>query len=1074
MKSSELNPEQQRAVETTEGPLLILAGAGSGKTKTLTYRIAHILAKRLATPYEILAVTFTNKAAKEMRVRVAELTGDNPESRSFMPFLGTFHGICVRLLRQNGDSAGVDKNFVIYDEADRLNLIKQIMASEHIDDKQSPPRAIAAIISGAKNELLSPAEFGGSASGPVQKVAAKLFPLYERELRRASALDFDDLIGKTVDMLSIDAEVQKKWQEQFKYILIDEYQDTNAAQYKLIKLLTNKHNNLCVVGDDWQCLLPGSLVETKSGQKKIEDVKQQELVRTASGYGRTGFFEVTKQRKYQYNGDIISIKTASGKVLECTPNHLLFSRFDKTDQYFVYLMYAWDKGYRIGLAKGTRTDGEKDDIGLRVRANQERADKMWVIKVCDSLKEALFNEALHAYKYGIPMLVFRAYDNRSMMLEQSHIDIIYNEINTEERAQKLFSDLGLLFEYPHFMPQATVRNGRKRININVVLFGERRFSDGNPWSASRLSVNTTDKSDLLVFEKLGHRVRSGRADTYRSEVHNLDYGQIEQCLAIIELDLPKNTNISVNKYAFLTSKKYIFMPSGGIHVGMVVPRIDGDSIVDDKVVSVSTKYYKGPVYDLDIDKVHNYLASGLVVHNSIYSWRGADYRNILNFERDYPKATIIKLEQNYRSTQAILETAHRVISKNSSRSDKKLWTAKGGGAPVQVMQAASERGEAEMIIRRVRSQNDMRVREFSDFAVLYRTNAQSRSLEEQFVRFGIPYKIFGGVRFYDRAEIKDIIAYLRLIYQSEDKASFDRIVNTPARGVGKTSLEHFNYWRESENLGISAALARIDDCNDITSKAKAGLMELKNLLSDFRSQSEELPVAEIINALVKRLDYFSYISDGTVQGESRIENVRELLSVAKGYADLGVSGFLEEVALVTDVDSGGNKSGRAVSLMTLHTAKGLEFPVVFMVGMEEGIFPHSRALFDQSEMEEERRLAYVGMTRAKEELILTYATSRALYGSLQHNMPSQFLADVEVVASSPLLNSEEQIFSSPDQPHYAPDLNVGDSVRHNVFGIGAVLEINGDVATIHFKEKGVKKLNIGFAPIVKLDDDTTI
>lgn len=711
MNSSELNPEQKRAVETTEGPLLILAGAGSGKTKTLTYRIAHILAKRLATPYEILAVTFTNKAAKEMRTRVAELTGDNPESRSFMPFLGTFHGICVRLLRQNGDSAGIDKNFVIYDESDRLNLIKQLMASEHIDDKQSPPRAVASIISGAKNELLSPAEFGGSASGPVQKVAAKLFPLYERELRRASALDFDDLIGKTVDMLSNDLEVQKKWREQFKYILIDEYQDTNAAQYKLIKLLTNDKNNLCVVGDDWQ---------------------------------------------------------------------------------------------------------------------------------------------------------------------------------------------------------------------------------------------------------------------------------------------------------------------------------------------------------------------------SIYSWRGADYRNILNFERDYPKAAIIKLEQNYRSTQAILETAHRVISKNHQRSDKKLWTASAGGTPVQVLQAASERGEAEMIIRRIRAQNDMRAREFSDFAVLYRTNAQSRSLEEQFVRFGIPYKIFGGVRFYDRAEIKDIIAYLRLIYQPEDKASFDRVVNTPARGVGKTSLEHFNHWRELQGLGLSDALSKLEGCSDITSKAKIGLFELSHLLDDFRKQAETLPIAEIINALTKRLDYFSHLSDGTVQGESRIENVRELLSVAKGYADIGVSGFLEEVALVSDVDSDGNKSGKSVSLMTLHTAKGLEFPVVFLVGMEEGIFPHSRALFDQSEMEEERRLAYVGMTRAKEELILTYATSRALYGSLQHNMPSQFLADVEVAASSPAMNSEEQIFSSPDQPHYAPDLNVGDSVRHNVFGIGAVLEMSGDVATIHFKEKGVKRLNISFAPIVKLEDDASI
>ena len=332
---------------------------------------------------------------------------------------------------------------------------------------------------------------------------------------------------------------------------------------------------------------------------------------------------------------------------------------------------------------------------------------------------------------------------------------------------------------------------------------------------------------------------------------------------------------------------------------------------------------------------------------SIYSWRGADYRNILNFERDYPKSAIIKLEQNYRSTQAILETAHRVISKNHQRSDKKLWTTQAGGTPVQVLQASSERNEAEMIIRRIRTQTDMRARQLSDFAVLYRTNAQSRSLEEQFVRLGVPYKIFGGVRFYDRAEIKDIIAYLRLIYQPEDKASFVRIVNTPPRGVGKTSLERFNYWRESKDLSLNEALVKLEECNDITSKAKVGLTELSHLLNDFRSQSEALPIAEIINGLTKRLDYFSHLSDGTVQGESRIENVRELLSVAKGYADLGVSGFLEEVALVTDVDSSGNKNGKAVSLMTLHPPRVWNFRWSSWLGWKKG-FSALQSLFDKA------------------------------------------------------------------------------------------------------------------------------
>lgn len=705
-----LNEEQQRAVLTTEGPLLILAGAGSGKTKTLTHRIAHLLSEKSVSPYEILAVTFTNKAAKEMRERVAHLLGENPNNRSFMPFLGTFHGICVRLLRQDGSAIGVDSNFVIYDESDRQSLIKRLLTQNHMDDKQISPRSVGSIISNAKNELISPAEMLGTASGPLQNAAAKIFPLYERELRQAQALDFDDLIGRAVTLFDTHDAVREKWQRQFKYIMIDEYQDTNAAQYKLVKLLTNENQNLCVVGDDWQ---------------------------------------------------------------------------------------------------------------------------------------------------------------------------------------------------------------------------------------------------------------------------------------------------------------------------------------------------------------------------SIYSWRGADYRNILNFERDNPKAAIVKLEQNYRSTKAILDAAHKVISKNHQRSSKELWTAIEGGSPVQVSQAGSERLEAEMIIRRIRTQTDLRARNFSEYAVLYRTNAQSRPIEEQFVRFGIPYRIFGGVRFYDRKEIKDMIAYLRLIYQPEDRASFERIVNVPARGIGAASLDRFTSWYEMNGFGVQEALIRLEECPGLPAKAVTALKDLRFIVDDFRAQADILPVAEIIDGLTKRLEYFKYISDGTIQGESRIENVRELLTVAKGYADMGVSNFLEEVALVSDVDT--EESNNVVSLMTLHSAKGLEFPVVFLVGMEEGVFPHSRALFDQSEMEEERRLAYVGMTRAKEELHLSYATSRALYGSLQHNPPSQFLTDIEGGAqmSSHIGGATQASYaqSMPSEPHYVPDLNEGDGVRHGVFGVGTVMEIEGDVVTVYFKQKGAKKLNVSFAPLEKIEED---
>jgi DNA helicase-2/ATP-dependent DNA helicase PcrA len=708
----DLNPEQKRAAQATDGPLLILAGAGSGKTKTLTHRIAYLLASGKATPLNILAVTFTNKAAGEMRSRVAKLLGQS-DNRGFMPYMGTFHSICVRLLRQDGEHIGIPRNFVIWDEGDRQAAIKQASKQAGVDEKSFPPRLLTSLISGAKNEMVSPAEYNSTAEySPASRAAAKVYPIYETMLKDASALDFDDLISRAVAMLSSQLELRKKWQAQFKYVMIDEYQDTNAAQYKLVKLLTGPHKNIAVVGDDWQ---------------------------------------------------------------------------------------------------------------------------------------------------------------------------------------------------------------------------------------------------------------------------------------------------------------------------------------------------------------------------SIYSWRGADFRNILNFEKDFPNCVVIKLEQNYRSTKNILEAAHNVISKNSLRSEKKLWTASGSGSPVQILQVSSERGEAETIVRRIRGAVDIRARSYKDFAILYRTNAQSRALEEVFVHYGLPYRIVGGVRFYDRKEVKDILAYLRLVYQPEDSASFERIVNVPARGIGGKSLLAFHTWRIHNSLNLQEGLARAGECAGITPKARAGFAQLADIVTSFRTQMDELMPSSLIDSLMRRLDYLDYLRDGTPQGEARVENVRELLSAASEYADAGLSGFLEEVSLVSDLDTA-DMGSDAVILMTLHAAKGLEFPAVFITGLEETILPHSRALYEAAEMEEERRLMYVGMTRAREELYLSYAAERTLYGGRQHNPPSRFLSDIDGAASlaAPDLglfggafNSFSQS-STNDEPRYVPELEEGDGVKHRIFGVGTVVELDGENATIYFKGKGTKRLNIAFAPLEKL------
>ena len=724
-----LNPEQQRAVETTEGPLLIQAGAGSGKTKTLTHRIAYLIATKRATPYSILAVTFTNKAAREMRSRVWQLMsgqdGADEAPRTFMPYMGTFHSFCVRLLREDGTYVGIPRTFVIFDEADKLATIKNICKSLQVDEKTFPPRVIASLISSAKNEMIGPDEYADTARGPAAQIAAEVFPLYQRALHDAKAVDFDDLISKSVELLEAHSAVKDKWRAQFSHIMIDEYQDTNAAQYRLIRLLVGGHHNIAVVGDDWQ---------------------------------------------------------------------------------------------------------------------------------------------------------------------------------------------------------------------------------------------------------------------------------------------------------------------------------------------------------------------------SIYSWRGADFRNILRFENDYPDCTVIKLEQNYRSTKHILEAAHGVIVRNTQRSDKQLWTQAGEGLPVQIRQVVNERVEAETVARIARQCVEQQNRHYSDIAVLYRTNAQSRVMEEVLMQRSIPYRIVGGVRFYDRKEIKDLLAYVRLIYQPDDRASFERIVNVPTRGIGAKSLQTFLHHIDASGLTIEQGLADINEVPGITPRARNAIAGLHELLVTLREASETVMPEVLLDTLIRRIGYMSFLDDKTPQAESRQENVRELLSVARGYQDAGVGSFLEEIALMSDLDTA-DFGDNVVTLMTLHAAKGLEFPVVCMIGLEESIFPHSRALYDQHEMEEERRLCYVGMTRAREELYMIHAVTRVLYGGVQHNIPSRFLSEIDAANSqqeavmpsfagsgftsfgddevSQQMNSTSD-FTSSDEPRYVVELVEGDAVRHPAFGTGTVVELDGEVAAVYFKGKGLKKLNTAFAPLEKL------
>ena len=721
-----LNKEQQQAVQHTEGPLLILAGAGSGKTKVLTVRIAHLLAQGV-NPYEILAITFTNKAAKEMKSRVEGLVGDVANRI----WLSTFHSFCAKFLRFELDNfLGYNSNFTIYDTSDSQAVIKAALKALNLDDKYYPVGAMIGAISDAKNKLLFASDFRKQARDFYQQKVADVYEYYERELRKNNALDFDDLLLVAVKLLQSNEAVLDKYSKRFRYVMIDEYQDTNHAQYLLAKLLASHWKNIAVVGD---------------------------------------------------------------------------------------------------------------------------ADQ------------------------------------------------------------------------------------------------------------------------------------------------------------------------------------------------------------------------------------------------SIYAWRGADIQNILDFEKDYPNCTSIKLEQNYRSTKIILDAANAVIENNEGRPKKNLWTDKTEGAKIQHFTAQSEHEEAAFIGDTIAKKHDIHGVPYGDMAILYRTNAQSRVLEEALIKRALPYTMVGGTKFYDRKEIKDVLAYLRVLYNPFDDLSLLRIINVPKRSIGATTVAKLQDYARANGTSLFMTLTQLHLVDSIKGKTKEKLEEFGILIFTLVAEMEDRTVLDILESILDRTGYLAQLEESTdPQDQARAENIGELLSVAKDFQDTNPSGtvedFLEQVALVNDVDSFEQEESK-VTLMTLHAAKGLEFPIVFLGGLEEGLFPHSRTLMNPEEVEEERRLAYVGITRAEKELYISNATTRTVFGRTSSYLPSRFIDEIpeELVAGlrakrkvpDDIKRHVPQHMSVTSRPVTKPivrneviaDWKIGDTAIHSKWGNGKVINVAGEGAgmklTIEFPTQGVRVVMAKFAPVKK-------
>ncbi|MGI8903983.1 MAG: UvrD-helicase domain-containing protein [Solirubrobacteraceae bacterium] len=1010
-----LNGPQREAVTYGEGPQLILAGAGSGKTRVLTHRIAYLVATDAARPNEILAITFTNKAAGEMRERAGMLVGRRVRAMWVM----TFHAACARMLRADADRLGYTRRFTIYDQADSRRLIKRCLDELGIDPKRFTPGSIQAQISDAKNKLRDADEYGRMVGSFFEQTVADVYRTYERELHRMNAMDFDDLLVRAVNVLELFPEVRERYSSGFRHVLVDEYQDTNHVQYRWLQLLAGEHRNLMVVGDDAQCLLEGTSITMADGtERPIEHVCPGDAV--LSGYGSGDFrgAKVTAVHRSERT-DGIAVTTASGRRIVSTSEHVHFA------------------GYLLPF------------IARRHKGSE----------------------------------------GRSLVGYQALLDRLFAEHDTSVGGHRLLASEGLFFDRPHFQTGAYTKAEVRRRRLAISLCGDRRGRT----PMHRIALYGYDEPGRQALEGLGLSVRPTRrgSEGWRFESACQDMGTIQRVADQIATTLG---GVSTRPSARLGSNReglacnsLPFIRASSVRPGMVMFDQDGGY---DIVKSVERVRLDQPVYDLDIEHTHNFVANGIVTHNSIYGFRGADITNILNFEDAYPDAHVVKLEQNYRSTQTILDAANAVIRNNRGQTVKSLWTDLGQGDPIKARELEDEHAEARFVTGEIQRLVDEGVSR-SELAVFYRTNAQSRVLEDTLVRAEIAYQVIGGTKFYERAEIKDAIAYLTLLVNPQDVGAFTRIVNSPRRGIGATSLSRVLAFANTIGVSVWDAAADPEQVPGLGPPAVKSLTRFMGTMHRLRERAESgAPIASLLGEVLGETGYLDVLrAERTIEAQGRVENLEELINVAVEYDTAGSeepspAEFLQQIALVSDADDRSDDEG-LVTLMTLHNAKGLEYPIVFMIGCEEGVFPHSRAL-DEGGLEEERRLCYVGITRAERDLYITYARTRTVFGARTYGAPSRFVGEVpaELTDRQPQaatrfargagafggVRARASAWSTREADAPAPAAyRLGEDIVHAAFGDGVVIGVEpGGIVVIRFaKDRSERKLVAELAPISK-------
>lgn len=983
---SGLNERQKEAAEHLKGPLLIIAGAGAGKTKTITHRIAHLI-EGGAAPHSILAVTFTNKAAAEMRSRALALLGLEPNLSPFSsrsPRMTTFHSLGVQILRDHAGTSDIPQSFNIWDRDDSTRLVKRILAERGLE--RFTPRAVLGRISREKGRAQTVAGFAESAHSFETEEIAEVWRRYEEGLRAEGAFDFDDLLLRTLLLIRDNAEVREKLRERWQHLTIDEYQDTNRVQYEIARILAGERMNICAVGDMDQCLVGGTKITMADGsQRPIERVREGDEVLSNFGSGDMRPAKVTRFVKKTHKGDLIRIMTRSGLSLTSTPEHMHFAGYRlgiAPQSYFTYLIHKRGVGWRLGVSQ-TYTKGQKRPmIGFQQRCNHEHADAVWVVGVHESMQAARVAEYTLSLNYRIPTLPFVARKGLSQngyVHDQSALNAIFAEFDTENGALQLLNDRHLSVRHPHHRAQATT-GGRR--NIVVTLCGDRRGK--TPMHRISFSSSDAEGRDLLIKAGFSVRTTTRNPRSWRFEACNKDYKKILTTVAALKRLFPdahivETARLGGKKPSAKHGSALPFMPADSILPGMALFNAKGTYDIVERVDRIQARHTV--VYDLDIEHTHNFVANGIATHNCIYSWRGADINHLFAFEKNFPNAKVVLLEENYRSTQTILSAANAVIAKNTRRFEKRLFTGNPTGEAITLYAGASDREEAMFVARTARELLGSGV-PASEIAVLFRENFQSRALEEAFIWAGIPYRVL-GVRFFDRAEVKDVLAYVRVALNPRAFTDFARAAGTPARGIGKQTLEKIARGEDATLSG--AARAKVDGFRGLLGKIRTALLG--------KTASEALRYV-VLESGIERL-----LAEGDDEARERLTNIFELISHAMRYDELpapqGIEKLLEDAALMGEQDALQDSRERPVSLMTIHAAKGLEFDAVFVTGLEQGLFPSERANDAERDDEEERRLFYVALTRAKKYLYLTLAGARVKYGSREHTIPSSFLHDID-------------------------------------------------------------------------------